>query len=184
MKKIQTDLEGVILIEPTVWKDDRGYFFESYQQARYSELGIECSFVQDNEAFSTANVIRGLHYQLPPFHQAKLVRVITGKVIDAVVDIRPNSPTYGKHQTFVLSAENKHQLFVPAGFAHGYLTISETAVFAYKCDQYYAADHEGGIRLDDPTLNIQWPKPFRDLIVSEKDLAMPTFSEHMKWPSE
>ncbi len=181
MQIIDTDIPDLYIIEPQVWKDDRGYFFETYQSTRYHESGITSKFIQDNEAFSFRGALRGLHYQLPPFAQAKLVRVISGTVQDVAVDIRPGSPTFGKHVSVILSAENKRQFFVPAGFAHGYLTLSETACFVYKCDQYYAREHEAGIRFDDPDLGIDWQLPVSDLIISPKDQNLPSMSSHKKF---
>lgn len=173
-----TPIADLIVFEPTVFGDDRGYFFESYQLMRFHEGGIHTTFVQDNEAFSSRGIIRGLHYQTPPYAQAKLVRVIQGEVLDVAVDLRPQSPTYGQHFSIRLSGENKKQLFVPRGFAHGYSVLSETAVFCYKCDNYYAPEHEGGIRYDDPTLNIDWQLPADNRRLSEKDLALPLFGKH------
>ena len=181
MQIIETEIPDLLIIEPQVWKDDRGYFFETYQADRYQEAGISTSFVQDNEAYSIKGALRGLHYQLPPYAQAKLVRVISGRVQDVAVDIRPHSPTFGKHVSVLLSAENKRQFFVPAGFAHGYLTLSETACFVYKCDQYYAREHEAGIRFDDPDLNIKWQLTPPELTISPKDQNLPLFASHQKF---
>ncbi len=180
MQIIETKIAGLYIIEPKIWNDDRGYFFESFQAERYAALGIKNAFVQDNEAFSSKGALRGLHYQLPPFAQAKLVRVISGRVQDVAVDIRPDSPTFGQHVSVILSGENKRQFFVPAGFAHGYLTLSETAIFTYKCDQYYAKEHEGGIKFDDPALGIEWELGAEELIISPKDLTQPNFENHIK----
>ena len=182
MQIITTKIEGLYIIEPQIWNDSRGYFFESYQSQKFAELGIDDDFIQDNEAFSYRGVLRGLHYQLPPFKQAKLVRVVSGMVQDVAVDIRPGSPTYGEYVSIILSDENKRQFYVPQGFAHGYLTLSESAIFAYKCDQYYARDHEAGIRYNDPSLAIDWQMKDADLIVSEKDQNLPLFAHHEKIP--
>lgn len=181
MQIIETEIPDLLIIEPQVWKDDRGYFYETYQADRYNKSGIDCAFIQDNEAFSIRGALRGLHYQLPPFAQAKLVRVISGAVQDVAVDIRPASPTFGRHVSVILSAENKRQFFVPAGFAHGYLTLSETACFVYKCDQYYAREFEAGIRYDDPELDIDWQLPASDLTISPKDQQMPSLALHKKF---
>ena len=181
MKIEQTDFEGLQIVQPTVWEDDRGYFFESFQKDRFAESGIDCAFIQDNEAFSKKGALRGLHYQLPPYAQAKLVRVIKGEVLDVVVDIRPQSSTFGQYFKIILSEENKLQLFVPHGFAHGYLTLSEEAIFVYKCDQYYAREHEGGIRYNDPQLNIDWSPDGIEFLISDKDQNLPKFGDHALW---
>lgn len=171
-------ISGLIVFEPRVFEDTRGYFFESYNQQRWEEAGVQIRFVQDNQAFSRRGALRGLHYQAGEMAQAKLVRVVAGEVLDVAVDIRPDSPTYGQWFSILLSAENKRQLLVPRGFAHGYIVLSETAEFAYKCDNFYSKAHEGGIRFDDPTLNIDWQFDLRQAIVSEKDLELPLFGEH------
>ncbi|MDH3649575.1 MAG: dTDP-4-dehydrorhamnose 3,5-epimerase [Saprospiraceae bacterium] len=182
MKFIETSIPGLVLIEPIVYRDDRGYFFESYQKAAWQSAGIYCTFVQDNEAYSRYGAVRGLHYQLPPFQQDKLVRVIHGEVLDVVIDIRPQAATYGQHFSAILSDANKRQLFIPAGFAHGYATLSDTAIFAYKCSQYYSRDHEAGIGHDDPQLNIDWQIPNQNRIISPKDQQLPPLGQHLKWP--
>jgi len=182
MKIVTTEIDGLIIIEPAIWSDSRGYFFESFQAERYEKAGIDVPFVQDNEAFSSKGVLRGLHYQLPPFTQDKLVRVISGSILDVAVDIRPASPTYGKYCSVMLSGENKKQFFVPGGFAHGYICLTDDVIFAYKCSNYYSKDHEGGIRYDDPTVGIDWQFDLNDAVISEKDLILPTFGEHRKWP--
>ncbi len=182
MKTVTTEIDGLIIIEPAVWSDSRGYFFESFQSERYEKAGIDASFVQDNEAFSSKGVLRGLHYQLPPFAQDKLVRVISGSIIDIAVDIRTDSPTYGKYCSVMLSSENKKQFFVPGGFAHGYICLTDDVIFAYKCSNYYSKDHEGGIRYDDPTIGIDWQFELDAAVISEKDLILPNFGEHRKWP--
>lgn len=173
MEVIKTPIEGLLIIEPKVFGDERGYFIESYQEKRYQENGMPSRFVQDNEAFSKYGVVRGLHYQHPPFAQTKLVRVIQGKVFDVAVDLRRNSPTFGQWYGIELSAENKRQLYIPQGFAHGYSVLSETSLFAYKCDNLYAPGNEGGIFLFDEELGIDWQIPEKDRTVSEKDQKLP-----------
>ena len=175
---IETGFPGLILFEPKVIGDDRGYFFESYSLRDFHRGGISVAFVQDNQARSGYGVWRGLHYQVAPYAQAKLVRVTEGEVLDVVLDLRPHSPTYGQSYSVVLSAENKRQLFVPRGFAHGYVVLSETAEFFYKCDNYYSRPHEGGLCYDDPALNIDWQIPAGDILLSEKDRLWPKFGEH------
>ena len=177
---VETGIPDLKVFEPKVWHDERGYFYEAYNANIFKEAGIDAQFVQDNQARSTFGVLRGLHYQVEPFAQAKLVRVIEGEVLDIVVDIRENSPTYGRWYGVRLSAENKRQLFVPRGFAHGYVVLSETAEFFYKCDNFYSKAHEGGIRWDDPTLNIDWEIDTMDVILSEKDKILPDFGNHKK----
>ncbi len=177
MNVIKTELEGVLIIEPKVFGDDRGYFFESYNKQKYSECGIDVDFVQDNESMSSYGVLRGLHYQKAPYAQSKLVRVIEGKVLDVAVDVRKGSATFGKHVAVELSAENKRQLFIPQGFAHGFVVLSEKAVFSYKCDNYYAPNHEGGIIYNDAELNIDWQVPADKMILSEKDIKLPSLKD-------
>jgi dTDP-4-dehydrorhamnose 3,5-epimerase len=181
MTCIDTALPGLKVVEPKIWHDPRGYFFESYQEKNWNECGIKSRFVQDNEAFSSKGVLRGLHYQLPPFGQAKLVRVVQGEVLDVVVDIRSGSETFGQHFSILLSSENKRQLFIPQGFAHGYIVTSETALFQYKCDQYYAQAFEAGIIYNDPVLAIDWKLDPEEYIVSNKDINLPTFGNHKIW---
>jgi dTDP-4-dehydrorhamnose 3,5-epimerase len=171
------DIPGLIIVEPKVFEDSRGYFFEAYNQAVFQQNGITCNFVQDNQSKSSYGVIRGLHYQLNPHAQAKLVRVLEGTILDVAVDIRKGSPTYGKYFGIELSAENKKQLFIPAGFAHGFSVLSETAVVMYKCDALYNKQSEGGIRFDDADLNIDWKVEPARAIVSEKDIQLPSFRE-------
>ena len=171
----QTTIQDLVLINPAVFNDDRGYFFEAYNQAKFHENGINYNFIQDNQSFSKRGVIRGLHLQINPFAQAKLVRVLQGEILDVAVDLRKNSPTYGQHFSVVLSAENKKQLMVPHGFAHGFSVLSETVSVMYKVDQVYHKDSERGIRYDDPTLNIDWQLDPSEVIVSEKDLILPRF---------
>lgn len=169
MNIIKTDIEGVVIIEPKVFGDSRGYFFESYSQRDFNSLVGEVNFVQDNESKSCYGVIRGLHFQKPPFEQSKLVRVVKGKVLDVAVDIREGSPTFGKHVAVELSEENHRQLFIPKGFAHGFSVLSKEAVFQYKCDNFYAPEYEGAIAWDDPALGIDWRIPVDKVIISEKD---------------
>jgi len=176
MKIVQTPLKGCVVLTPTVFSDGRGSFFESYKKEAFNEaLGQEVSFVQDNESFSSKGVLRGLHFQKGAFAQAKLVRVVHGSVLDVAVDLRPDSTTYGEHFSIELSADNKKQLFVPRGFAHGFVVLSDTAVFSYKCDNYYNKESESGIIYNDPTLNIDWILPSEQLQLSEKDLLLPKF---------
>jgi len=177
MPFIKTPFEGLAIFEPKVWEDSRGYFFESYNRQTFTEAGIVADFVQDNQARSTYGVLRGLHFQKPPFEQAKLVRVTEGAVFDVAVDLRPDSPTRGQWYGVVLSEENKRQLFLPRGFAHGYVVITPTAEFCYKCDNYYSKAHEGGIRFDDVDLNINWPVELGDCQLSEKDLLLPVLKD-------
>jgi dTDP-4-dehydrorhamnose 3,5-epimerase len=170
-----------MIFEPQVWKDDRGYFYESYNYNTFKNAGIPAIFVQDNESKSTYGVLRGLHYQIGVFAQAKLVRVSEGEVLDVAVDIREGSTTYGQYFSIVLSAENKKQMFIPRGFAHGFLVLSDTAVFCYKCDNFYSKADEGGIPFDDPALGIDWQLDKAALILSEKDKEHPRFGEHLKF---
>jgi dTDP-4-dehydrorhamnose 3,5-epimerase len=177
MKFIETKISDLIIIEPLVFGDARGYFLESYNKKKFEEVVGKTSFVQDNESKSSKGVLRGLHFQKPQFEQAKLVRCTEGEVLDVAVDIRKNSKTYGKHVAVLLSAENKRQLFVPKGFAHGFLVLSDSATFAYKVDNIYAPDHDAGIRWNDKELNIQWGMEDREITVSEKDAELPFFLE-------
>jgi len=181
MPFIKTPIEDLIVFEPKIWGDDRGYFYESYNQNTFRQNGINAMFVQDNESKSSIGVLRGLHYQIGEYAQAKLVRVSSGKVMDVVVDIREGSPTYGKVHTEILSEENKKQLFVPRGFAHGFVVLSDEAVFCYKCDNFYSKESEGGILYNDPALNIDWGIDPADMILSEKDKVHPVFGEHLKY---
>ena len=170
----QTKLEGCFIIEPKIINDDRGYFMESFNEKTFQiGVGQEVHFVQDNQSFSTKGVLRGLHYQVGEHAQAKLVRVLQGEVLDVAVDIRPGSKTYGQYEAVKLSAENQTQFFVPRGFAHGFLVLSETATFFYKCDNFYKKESEGGLMYNDPTLNIDWQFPTDDLLISDKDLVQP-----------
>lgn len=177
MNVIKTDIEGVVVIEPRVFDDARGYFFESYSKRRFDEFVRPIEFVQDNESMSTRGVIRGLHFQRPPFSQSKLVRCVRGAVLDVVVDIRRGSPTYGRHIAVELTGENRRQLFVPRGFAHGFAVLSDEAVFQYKCDNYYHPESEGGISIADHSLGIDWRIDPAEAILSEKDLRNPMFSD-------
>lgn len=177
MNVIKTDIEGVVVIEPRVFDDARGYFFESYSKRRFDEVVRPIEFVQDNESMSTRGVIRGLHFQRPPFSQSKLVRCVRGAVLDVVVDIRRGSPTYGSHVAVELTGENRRQLFVPRGFAHGFAVLSDEAVFQYKCDNYYHPESEGGISIADRSLGIDWRIDPAEAILSEKDLRNPMFSD-------
>jgi dTDP-4-dehydrorhamnose 3,5-epimerase len=180
MNIIDTYIPDLYVIEPKVFEDSRGYFFESFSANALKAKGIDIQFVQDNESKSSYGVIRGLHYQLAPYAQTKLVRVIVGKVLDVAVDLRQNSPTYGKSFGIELSAENKKQLFIPQGFAHGFSVLSETAVFAYKCDNFYNPQAERGILYNDPQLNIDWRVAENEAIVSDKDAVRPVFEKAEK----
>lgn len=177
MNIIRTTIPDVIVIEPRVFNDARGYFFESFSHRVFEEKVGPVNFVQDNESASVYGVVRGLHFQKPPHAQAKLVRVIKGRVLDVAVDIRPGSPTFGQHVAVELSAENKRQMFIPKGFAHGFSVLSEEVIFQYKCDDYYAPETEGAIAWDDPDLGIDWGVPAADVILSEKDRRHPRLSE-------
>jgi dTDP-4-dehydrorhamnose 3,5-epimerase len=173
MPIIKTEFPGLIIFEPTVIKDSRGYFFESYSERVFNADGITARFVQDNQSKSSFGVLRGLHYQLNPHAQTKLVRVLSGKILDVVVDIRTGSPTYGKTFSIELSAENHKQLLIPKGFAHGFSVLSKTAEVMYKCDEFYNKESEAGILYNDAALNIDWQIPLDKAIVSEKDLQQP-----------
>ncbi len=178
MEVIKTEIEGVVIIEPKIFGDDRGYFFESFNAAEFArKVGVNTVFVQDNESKSKYGVLRGLHFQKGRFAQSKLVRVVEGRVIDIAVDIRRGSPTFGKHTAVELSKENKRQLFIPRGFAHGFAVLSEEAVFQYKCDNLYAPGHEGAIAWNDPKLGIDWQIRPEDAILSEKDKRHPSLDE-------
>ncbi len=175
MKFIETKLKGCFILEPKIIKDERGYFMESFNEKTFQEgIGQKVTFVQDNQSFSTKGVLRGLHYQCGEHAQAKLVRVLQGEVLDVAVDLRPDSKTYGQYEAVVLSEENQLQFFIPRGFAHGFLVLSETATFFYKCDNLYNKESEAGLIYNDETLNINWNFPFKDLIISDKDLVLPT----------
>lgn len=177
MSFITTDIPGLLVYEPKVFEDSRGYFFESYNEKIFQQEGIDIKWVQDNQSSSSFGVIRGLHYQLNPFAQTKLIRVLMGKILDVAVDIRKNSPAYGKTFSIELSAENHKQLFIPKGFAHGFSVLSEKAVVFYKCDAFYNKESEAGIRYNDPSLNINWQIPAGKEIISEKDLQNPLMKD-------
>lgn len=173
MKIIETPIKDLLIIEPKLFGDDRGYFFEAFNQKIFEQNGLYYNFVQDNESKSKFGVLRGLHYQLSPYAQTKLVRVILGKVYDVAVDIRKDSPTFGKWFGVELSNENKRQFLIPKGFAHGFVVLSETAVFQYKCDEYYQPEFERGIIFNDPTINIDWKLSEKDILLSNKDREQP-----------
>ena len=178
MKFTRTEIPDLVIIEPKLHGDERGYFEETFKQNIFEDfLGFKVNFCQDNESKSTYGVLRGLHYQMVPFAQTKLVRVISGEVLDVAVDIRVGSPTFGKHVAVELSSVNRKQLFVPRGFAHGFVVLSETATFVYKVDNYYSPKNDKGIAFNDESLNIDWKLPFDDLKLSEKDLKQPKFKD-------
>ena len=177
MDVIKTSIEGVVIIEPRIFKDARGYFFESFSQREFEEKVGKIQFVQDNESMSSYGVMRGLHFQRPPFTQSKLVRVIKGAVLDVAVDIRKNSPTYGKHVAVELTEDNHRQFFVPRGFAHGFAVLSDEAIFQYKCDNFYAPQADGGISILDGDLGIDWHIPMDKAILSEKDTKHPLLKD-------
>lgn len=181
MPFIETGLEGLKIFEPKVWGDDRGYFYESYNFDTFREAGINAVFVQDNVSRSSRGVLRGLHYQVGAFAQAKLVRCIQGEVLDVVVDIREGSPTYGQSFTVVLSADNKKQMFIPRGFAHGFVVLSDTAEFFYKCDNFYSKAHEGGLYFNDPQLKIDWQIDLDGAVLSDKDKVNPVLGQHVRF---
>lgn len=180
MNVIDTPISGLKIIEPKVFEDDRGYFFESFNENEFAKHGLHYKFIQDNESKSSFGVIRGLHYQLEPYSQAKLVRVLQGKVFDVAVDLRKGSPTYGTWYGVELSCENKFQLLIPKGCAHGFSVLSETAIFIYKCDSLYNKSSERGIRYNDPFLGIDWKIKTENSIISEKDKTQPLFNEAEK----
>ena len=178
MEVIKTPIDGVLIIEPRVFGDKRGYFFESFNAREFAEkTGLHIAFVQDNESMSHFGVLRGLHFQCPPFAQSKLVRVVKGRVLDVAVDIRKGSPTFGKHVSVELSEENHRQFFMAKGFAHGFSVLSDEAIFQYKCDEFYAPNHEGAIAWNDPELAIDWRIPMNQVLLSEKDMHHPLFRE-------
>jgi len=177
MPFIQTHIPNLLVFEPKIFEDSRGYFFESFNLQTYRAEGIEINFVQDNQSSSNYGVIRGLHYQLDPFAQVKLIRVLSGRILDVAVDIREGSPTFGKSLSIELSAENKKQLYIPAGFAHGFSVLSEQAEVFYKCDSFYNKESEAGILHNDPSLKIDWRIPAGKEIISEKDKGLPLFAE-------
>lgn len=177
MNIIKTSIEGVVIIEPRLFKDERGYFFESFNQREFQEKVCKTTFVQDNESKSGYGVIRGLHYQKPPFAQSKLVRVIKGAVLDVAVDIRKGSSTFGQHVAVELTEENHRQFFIPRGFAHGFSVLSEEVIFQYKCDNFYSPQSEGALAWNDPDLGINWRIPANDVVLSEKDKAHPCLKD-------
>lgn len=177
MRIEKTFINDLVIVEPNIIEDERGYFFEAYNKTKFSDLGINIKFVQDNQSYSKRGTLRGLHYQNPPFAQTKLIRVLEGEIIDVVVDLRKNSSTYGKSFSLLLSAENKRQLLVPQGFAHGFSVVSENASVLYKCDQFYNKASEGGIKFNDPSLNIDWGISSIHAIVSEKDKTLPNIED-------
>ena len=181
MEVIDTEIEGVKVVVPDVFGDARGWFCEQYNAARYKAAGIVADFVQDNESFSRKGVVRGLHWQAAPHTQAKLVRVIRGAVWDVAVDIRKGSPTFGKHVAITLTAENRKQFFIPRGFAHGFIVLEDDTLFSYKCDNFYCPAAERGLKFDDPALNIKWPWPGRDYLLSEKDKQHPLLKDIEPW---
>ena len=181
MNKIETKIEGCFILEPRIFKDERGYFFESFNEDHFCKLiNADVHFVQDNQSFSSYGVLRGLHAQAGEYAQAKLVRVLSGEVLDVAVDARPGSPTFGQHVSAVLSAQNQRQFFVPRGFLHGFVVLSETAEFFYKCDNYYHKASEVGVRYDDPALKIDWQLSKEQILVSDKDLVLPSFNDFIK----
>ncbi|MBC6490194.1 dTDP-4-dehydrorhamnose 3,5-epimerase [Flavihumibacter stibioxidans] len=177
MAFIETGFPGLLIFEPRVFGDERGYFFESYNEALFNKHGLQYKFVQDNQARSVYGVVRGLHFQKPPFAQTKLIRSLEGSILDVVVDCRTGSPSFGKVFSIELSAENKKQLLVPKGFAHGYSVLSETAEVMYKCDEFYNKESEGGVLFNDPALNIDWQIPEDKMILSDKDKLYPVFAD-------
>ena len=177
MEVIKTSIEGLLIIEPKIFKDSRGYFFESFHMKEFKEKVADITFVQDNESCSTKGVMRGLHFQRSPFTQAKLVRCVRGIVLDVNVDLRKDSPTFGKYEAIELTEDNHRELFIPKGFAHGFAVLSDIAVFQYKCDNYYCPDSEDGVNLFDSDLNIQWHFPHNEAILSKKDLRLPSFKD-------
>ena len=178
MKVTETDLEGSFIIEPQIFGDERGYFFETFNKEKFQKLtNLEIDFLQDNEAFSNKGTLRGLHFQKGKFAQAKLVRVVKGKVLDVVVDLRPESNSFGKHFSIILSGENKKQFFVPRGFAHGYSVLEDNTIFCYKCDNYYHPEAEDGLIFNDKDLNIDWKIPAENIILSEKDARLLNFKD-------
>ena len=181
MKFTETKLKGCFILEPKIIKDERGYFMESFNERAFNEgIGQKVTFVQDNQSFSTKGVLRGLHYQCGEHAQAKLVRVLHGEVLDVAVDLRPESETFGQYEAVLLSAENQNQFFVPRGFAHGFLVLSETATFFYKCDNFYNKESEGGLIYNDQTVNINWNFPLNELIISDKDQILPNLENTKK----
>ena len=181
MKIIESEIEGVKMVEPDVFGDSRGWFVEQYNAERYKAAGITADFVQDNESFSSKGVVRGLHWQASPHTQAKLVRVIRGAVWDVVVDIRKGSPTFGRHESVVLTGENRKQLFIPRGFAHGFVVLEDNTLFSYKCDNLYCRESERGLMFNDPALGIEWPDIGVEIKLSEKDRRHPALADIEPW---
>ncbi|MBR1921189.1 MAG: dTDP-4-dehydrorhamnose 3,5-epimerase [Kiritimatiellae bacterium] len=181
MRMVATEIDGVVIVEPGVFRDERGYFCETYNAARYAEAGVAARFVQDNESLSSRGVVRGLHWQAAPHTQAKLVRVVRGAVWDVAVDIRRGSPTFGRHVATVLSGENMRQLYIPRGFAHGFIVLEDDTLFSYKCDNLYCRESERGLRFDDPALGLAWPEIGVPLTLSAKDRAHPPLAEIEPW---
>lgn len=181
MNFIETKLQGCFILEPKIINDERGYFMESFNERTFNE-GVKSAvhFVQDNQSFSTKGVLRGLHYQTGAHAQAKLVRVLQGEVLDVAVDLRLDSPTYGQYESVVLSAENHKQFFIPRGFAHGFLVLSDTATFFYKCDNFYNKESEGGLLYSDSSININWNFPHENMLISDKDIVLPTIENSRK----
>ncbi|MBQ2875075.1 MAG: dTDP-4-dehydrorhamnose 3,5-epimerase [Bacteroidales bacterium] len=177
MNVIKTDIEGLVIIEPRLFRDARGYFFESFSEREFAEKVAPVKFVQDNESRSSYGVLRGLHFQKPPYAQAKLVRVVKGRVLDVAVDLRKGAPTYGKYVAVELSEDNHLQFFLPRGFAHGFCVLSDEVIFQYKCDNYYAPQSEGAVIWNDPDLGIDWRIPQEDVVLSDKDRCHPAFKE-------
>ena len=182
MDFFKPNIQGLVVLTPSVFKDNRGYFFESYNKNSWKEAGITVDFVQDNESFSSQNTLRGLHFQKPPFAQAKLVRVLEGTVWDVAVDLRKDSPTFGQWYGVELSGENKRQFFIPRGFAHGFSVLTPTAKFAYKCDNFYNKASEGAVLFNDPDLKIDWKIDLSKAILSQKDLKNPSFAMYKEQP--
>ena len=180
MKVINTKINGVVILEPKIIKDTRGYFFESFSQKRFNKEVSDIIFVQDNESSSSYGVVRGLHFQKGKYSQSKLVRVVSGKVLDIAVDIRKSSPTFGQYVSILLSDKNKRQFFIPRGFAHGFSVLSEKVIFQYKCDKYYYPESEGSIRWNDPDLNIDWKLDSQNIILSEKDTKSPFLKDNLE----
>lgn len=177
MQVLKTKIPDLLIIEPTVYGDQRGYFYESYSKSKYEELGVHANFVQDNVSSSVRGVVRGLHFQLEPYSQAKLIQVLKGRVLDVAVDLRQGSPTFGQHLALEISEENHLQFFVPKGFAHGFSVLSDEVIFSYKCDNYYNKEAERGLNFNDPNLNINWQIPENEIIVSPKDQVLPSLHE-------
>lgn len=177
MNIIKTEIDGLVIIEPRIFRDQRGYFFEAFSEREFADKVAPVKFVQDNESRSSYGVVRGLHFQRPPFDQAKLVRVVKGRVLDVAVDLRKGSPTYGRYESVELSEDNHRQLFIPRGFAHGFSVLSDEVIFQYKCDNYYAPQSEGAVIWDDPDLAIDWKIPAQDVLLSDKDRRHPRLAD-------